>query len=565
MGSNAGIICTEWLAGSCFNYGVAGMINVSKETARRLLDIHGWSAALLGLALYIVVFAGAIVVFSHEIGAWSVSGHRSGEGLAGTIDQRLAELATEVEKIDKNYLDEVTFFPNAAGEIITFFHTHVKNEKGQLREKGIRFVLDPKSLDIISRAEGLREEMPIISSGFLERFYVDLHVKLHAPDPIGVYMTGILGLILLVAAVSGFILHRQLIKDIFLSPRLSSRLLNTRDRHNLAGTWGIVFSILLAFTGAFFSFATTLGLPVIAITAFGGDQERAMVVLLGEPETEDTTPKQFVGFEGIIQQAQQAELGGSVPVFISVQHWGRVDARVSTVHSPTPENMFFTTHHFEGATGKYLGEKPGLGTVPSAGNTVIGLMGVLHFGVFAGLLSRIIWLSLGLATCYVTLTGLQLWVTRRKNNRLWQSLSRLISIIGYGLPISMIGAAIGFLFSYSRYTQYVEIWTVNGFLIGIVFSFLVGLLFKSSERRKNVFQQLTGLGFISLPIIRSITSGHGWQGYHGSSAVMSMDISLIIAGLILLLLTTNIVQSPNFGRKKLKKSSGYKGLIEEQG
>jgi uncharacterized iron-regulated membrane protein len=502
------------------------MINLSKISGRRLTDIHGWAGVIFGLALYVVVLSGAIVVFSHEIGAWSVSGHKLGDGLQGKIDQRLVELSDD---LPAEYKDEVGLWQNSSGELIAFFHTHVENDEGQISEKGTRFVLDPKTLDIISQVEGYDDDLPHVSSGFLEEFLVTLHIKLHAPDPIGLYLTGILGLVLLVSAVSGFIIHRHLIKDIFLSPRLNTRLLNTRDRHNLAGTWGLVFSIILAFTGAFFSFATTLGLPVIAMTAFGGDQEKALVAIYGEPSVVDPTPKKFSGIEAIIEQSQQADIAGSPPVFVFIEHWGRADAVVSTTHSPNDEHLFYTTHQFSGVTGNYIGEKSRVGDQPSAGSALLGMMGVLHFGWFAGLFSRIIWLSLGLATCYVTITGLQLWVQRRDKEANWQGLAKLIPTVGYGLPIAMVSSAIGFIITYLHHTERVETWTVNGFLMGVVFSFIVGLSLNTADKSKQVLQQLLAVGLISLPIIRAISH----QTIMADFNVAALDISLIISGIVL--------------------------------
>lgn len=506
------------------------MINLSKISARRLTDIHGWAGVLFGLALYVVVFSGAIVVFSHEIGAWSVSGHKLGDGLQGKIDQRLTELSST---LPKEYKDEIGLWQNSSGELIAFFHTHVKDDEGEISEKGTRFVLDPNTLEIISQIEGFDDDLPHVTSGFLEEFLVDLHIKLHAPDPIGLYLTGILGLVLLLSAVSGLIIHRHLIKDIFLSPRLNTRLLNTRDRHNLAGTWGLIFSIILAFTGAFFSFATTLGLPVIAMTAFGGDQQKAMTAIYGEPSVVDPTPKSFIGMEGIIEQSKQSDIAGSAPVFVFIEHSGRADAIVSTTHSPNDDHLFYTTHQFSGVTGEYLGEKSPAGTQPSAGSALLGMMGVLHFGWFAGLFSRIIWLSLGLATCYVTITGLQLWVQRREKEVSWQELAKLIPIVAYGLPIAMISAAVGFILTYSQQTERVETWTVNGFLIGIVVSFIIGLSLNTSENSKQVLQRILGAGLIILPIIRALSH----QTFIGDGNVIALDISLILSGIVLFIIS----------------------------
>src|SRR3546814_5410402 len=49
----------------------------------------------------------------------------------------------------------------------------------------------------------------------LSSFLVDTHVRLHVPNPWGLLLTGILGLAMLVAAISGLLIHRHLFKDIF--------------------------------------------------------------------------------------------------------------------------------------------------------------------------------------------------------------------------------------------------------------------------------------------------------------------------------------------------------------
>lgn len=525
------------------------MINVAKPTTKRLLTIHGWSGVLLGLALYIVVFTGAIVVFSHEIGQWSVSGHKIDSVLVGQVDSKLSALSRQV---DADYLDEVAIWQNSAGYLIAFFHTHVQNDKGIMTEKGTRFVLKPETLDVMSRADGYEEDLPAVQSSFLEDFFVDLHIRLHAPDPIGLYLTGILGLVLLMLAVSGIILHRHLIKDMFVAPRLSTSLLNMRDRHNLAGTWGIIFSIILAFTGAFFSFATTLSLPVIAITAFEGDQQKAISVLYGEPAVINATPQAFVGLETIIKQVQKADVVGSIPLYVLVEHWGRADAKVTTMHNPSDDTLFFSNHVFDGVSGRYLGEKPGIGTVPSLGNTLMGLMGVLHFGWFAGLFSKIVWLSLGLATCYVTLSGLELWVQRRATQPLWQYFGRWITIVGYGTPLAMIFTMLGFLLAYSKAPELIEDWTINSFLIGALFSIVLGLVIKGKSLRRMYFQWVLGLSLICLPLLRNVTTDQTWADLISTNniSVVALDITFLIAGIVFLYLGSGLKKTAIFEKEK---------------
>lgn len=507
------------------------MIKLAKNTTQRLLDIHGWSGVILGLALYVVVFTGSIVVFVHEIGVWSANPSSIETSLSTPLD---AKIMTLINSVPEAYRDEFEIRQDAANQLIIRFHTHEK-VAGEMKEKVIRYQLNPKTLAVLQKFSGYRDEIPAINANILESFFAELHINLHAPDPIGLYLTGMIGLILLISAISGLILHRHLIKDIFLSPRLSTRLLNTRDRHNLAGTWSIPFSIILAFTGAFFSFATTLGLPVIAITAFGGDQQKAMQVIIPEQQHNDPTPAVFLGVENIIKQTETANIAGSLPLSIDVTHWGRADALVTTTHAPTAANMFFSRHQFNGVTGEYLGEKPTLGKVASTGSNMFGLMQALHFGWFAGLLSKVIWMSLGLATCYVTLTGLQLWVRRRANNHSWRPYAALISIVGYGTPIAMITAAIGYLAAAATNVHLMQSWTINGFLIGVALSFLLGWLAQKQTAGQRLFLLVTGCGLLLLPLMHTLTSASHLATSHLTT--ISVNLTFLIGGIVFLVLS----------------------------
>ncbi|MGJ8685742.1 MAG: PepSY-associated TM helix domain-containing protein [Nonlabens sp.] len=522
------------------------MIKVTKDITRRLLDVHGWSGIILGLALYAVVLTGSIVVFAHEIGVWSISGNTSNNGISQGLDKRLAELSSQV--LDE-YLEEVVIQKNAADHLIVFFHQHAQNEQGQLRDKGVRFVLEPKQLKVVSKHEGFQESMPPITSSLLEQFFVDLHITLHAPDPIGLYLTGILGLVLLASAVSGVILHRHIILDMFLSPRRSNPLLNARDRHNLAGTWSIPFSIILAFTGAFFSFALTLGLPVIAMTAFGGDQQKAIETIIGEPAIVDASPQPFVGVDTIINQSSSSSLGGSNPSVIVVRNWGRADADVLATHEPAEGKLFGENHQFKGVSGEYIGEKPAIGKVSSISSSLINLIGALHFGTFSGILSRIIWLSLGLATCYVTLTGLQLWFKRREGSNSWKKLSLAIPTVGYGLPIAMAGSSFGFLFSFANHqTTNVNDFTVNGFLIGGGLSITLAFLIRSNIHLSKALQGLLGVSLILMPLFRMQFSGQYWLQEPGAinAIVLWLDIAFISLGCLMALSSLGILpNTPN--------------------
>ena len=503
------------------------MLNQSQN--KRLLAVHGWSATILGLFLYVVILTGAVAVFASEIGQWSASGTRAAEPLDRPLDAKLRSLA---ETVDPKYLEEVTVFGNSGGVLTAFFHTHEKNADGNIEDVGVRFRLDPNTMEVLHRDEGTRSEMPSDQEGALDDFIVDLHVYLHAPRPWGLWATGILGFVMLIAVVSGIFLHKHLLKDLFVAPRFSSLLLNRRDRHILAGSWSLPFGFVLAFTGAFFSFAGAISIPVMSMVAFGGDQEKMIEALIGHTEVENATPAELANLDTIMADTEQRV--GAVPRFLLVSHWGRSDASVMVFHEPTEANLSGTRHGYDGVTGAYTGIKPPLGNEPSVGGDLLALMGPLHFGDFGGLLSKTVWFALGLAMCYVTLTGLQLWTQRRADNPSWAFMTRSILIVGYGTAIALVGAAAAFFLSLHAHSA--TFWTPVGFIVTSAACIVAGFMVKDAKLLSRLFGFALAGGMSLLPLLRMAMGGDGWPASFasGNTAVIGMDLAFFAGTAVML-------------------------------
>lgn len=339
---------------------------------------------------------------------------------------------------------------------------------------------------------------------------------------------------MLAAVVSGIILHKHLLRDLFVAPRFSSLLLNRRDRHILAGSWSLPFGFLLAFTGAFFSFAGALGFPIVAMVSFGGDQVKMIETLVGVPEAESGAPAEMTNIDTIL--AKSAQRVGTSPDFVSVVHWGTEDAKMQVYHLPSGNGIESHNEIYDMVTGEYEGTKPDLGTRPSLGSAVFSWMGPLHFGHFAGLLSKFVWVSLGLAVCYVTLSGLQLWVQRRQGLATWRRLWRAIPIVGYGVPIGLAGAAIGFLAAFpAGDTGY---WTPFGFLAGSAAVLIAGLVVKDREQLSRIYLFALGGSMAALPILRLAMGGTGWPTLFASANLITvmMDMLFLVGGGLVLAL-----------------------------
>lgn len=506
------------------------MIRLSQDRAKTLLAIHGWSGVLLGLLLYTVIVTGMISVFADEIGDWSSPTRQPPTMAFPTgLDAKLRELAATV---DAKYHEELSLFPRAGGRIQAFFHHHVAAEGGGLpEEQGVEFTLDPRTLAVLERREGLADDLHSFDiDNALADFLVELHVSLHIPEPWGYFVTGILGLAMMVAATTGLLVHRHLLKELFTIRRLREALLQRRDAHVIAATWTLPFAFILAFTGSFYSFTSSVGVPVMAMVAFGGDQTALFETVVGLPPPENTTLTAPADFDAMFADARARTR--TEPAFAAITHFGRADARLTVFTYPGEGKLFNHNLMYDAASGAFLREKPSLGLVPSIGGTAADLMGPLHFGNFAGVLSKSVWFVLGFASCYVALTGMLLWTARRAQSLVWRRMERVVTWMGFGLPLSLALVPHGYFFGRAAGSAELEMPMALALFGGAMTATVSAVAISDLMRLRRWLLAFTGLALVLTPVARSLAGGLGWfEGFQlGSIEVPALDICFILGG-----------------------------------
>jgi uncharacterized iron-regulated membrane protein len=506
------------------------MKSLSQSQLKRLTAVHGWSGTVLGILLYAVVVTGTVAVFAHEIAEWSVGGARNHAPLSVPLDAKIRPIA---DSMTKGYLEEIGIWPNARGDLNVFPHAHARNpDSGRIENYGTLFQVDGTTGAVLARNEGFVFTQPAwYEASALEDFLVDLHVQLYVPRPWGLILTGILGLAMMAAGVTGFLMHRHLIRDLFVAARPGNRLVTARDRHVLAASWGLLFAFLLGFTGSFFSFASTVTLPLLSQVAFGGDQHALRETLYEPAVTPDPSPRALADLDAVITRS--VALAGAPVRFISIDRYGRADARISVWHMPGQGKLSFVNNVFDGTDGRFLGVKPRVGRQPSTGSALYALIWPLHTGDFAGTLSKAIWVGLGVAMCYVILSGMQLWVRRREDAALWRGFGRAVTITAFGLPFAMTAASYGFFLSRPAGDPFY--WTPMGFVLGALACILIGAAASDGAGLMRRFRRLLGAACIGLPVLRMAMGGTGWSDavVQGQGAVLSFDLMFLAIGVLL--------------------------------
>ena len=498
------------------------MINLKARETKTLVAVHGWSGAVLGLLLYAVIVTGTAAVFANEIKAWSGGLLGTNEPFARPLNATLARLQADTPA---EFHEDLSLRATPAGNLWAFFH---KDEMvgGVRKERGVLYTIAPDGR-VIHRAEGYGGDIAAADPfAALGRFYVDLHVRLHVPNPWGLILTGVLGLAMLVAAVSGIMMHRHLFTDIF-TLRGRGRMVGLRDLHSVAGTWTLPHAFVLAFTGAYLSFAIAVGLPMLAKIAFKGDV-REMVTVLNAIRTVDPRPAGVADLDRVLTDAR--ERSGAPLMLVGLDNRGRADARITVFPAPRPGELSAMRLIYNGATGEFIRSRPILGTGPSTGASLLGLVAPLHFGNFAGWWSRAVWFALGAATAYVTWSGLSLWVRRRADQLGWRAIGRMTVWVGGGLPFAMAAAAAAYFLSLPSLTT--VFWTAAAFLIAAALALVPAVWIRTVERVPPLLFGATGVLLLTLPLLRLAVGGPGWVAAlaTGHNTVPVMDVLVMLGG-----------------------------------
>jgi hypothetical protein len=146
-------------------------------------------------------------------------------------------------------------------------------------------------------------------------------------------------------------------------------------------------------------------------------------------------------------------------------------------------------------------------------------------------LSKAVWFGLGFAMCYVTLTGIRLWLARRRERqRALDWLERSVTVVGFGLPLALLVAAAGFLVAMPLGSA--VFWTPTAFLAASAAAILAGIVVPTHATLSRALQISIGVLLVGLPLIRLASGGPGWAMAiaAGQPSIMAVDLAMLVGG-----------------------------------
>lgn len=347
------------------------------RTVKAFYRVHIWLGVASGMALLLLCISGTLTVFRAEIAQWT--------GGPLSHEQRACALAPDAAMA-------LMQAPAATAGAAPLRRLSLPAMTGGFYE--------------LRLADGSRSAVDLcgVAVGTLHAEAADYLVNLHTRlfwGKTGRWIIGGIGVLMLVSAISGVLVHRKLFSQLFTLRRGRGPRLWLSDAHKLVGVWLLPFHLLVAATGAWLGLYTLL---VSDPPALGNAMRQA-------PYTEPAP----VG--PMLLQAQAA-LPGLVPVFVDFfPKRGQVSVRGNL-----PEHLvqrYRAEVLFDGRDGRLLAIHDPRSATGLA--WLKGAMMPLHVGDWSGYGVRWAYFLFGIGTSVLVWLGLHLWADRRlrTSGRVW--------------------------------------------------------------------------------------------------------------------------------------------------
>ncbi|EMJ55796.1 PepSY domain protein [Leptospira interrogans str. UT126] len=349
---------------------------------KKLYKLHSILGISTGVFLVIVGLSGSLLVFGKEIdqllnpNLWYISASKerlSIDVLRAKLKQELPShaLAGWLLSEKQNQPDQVWL--------------HFLDSKD--RKESI-ILLNPYTGKILG----------ILSENRSDSFYswmLKLHYSL-LMGSFGYFLTTLFGVIFIFQGFSGMILYRSIWQNLFRLRTKQSLRTFFSDLHKLVGVFSLVFNISLGFTGAWWNVQAIVGL-------LSAQEERKVEKFFKESISVDSLLKE------IKMQLPEFQTG-----FVSFPHHHEKDPIqfYGTERLTNPfRSRFGSYFRFDSESGKLL-------EIFNLSNenlfyTIIDSFRPIHYGIFGGIITKILWVILGLSPGILYISGIGILISKR--------------------------------------------------------------------------------------------------------------------------------------------------------
>lgn len=364
---------------------------MDKITKQNALNAHTWVGVFLSVLLFLVCLSGTIAVFHFEFERWEQPHITEMENVSPEVVEKAMDSFLSRHTEESHHLFVV--FPTSDIPRLVVENDHVAyfadNEGNLIEKESVSFT----------------------------QMLVDLHLYLNLPHSWGMILVSALGAVICTLVITGIIAHKRITKDAFKLRRGGNGQQAQIDLHNRFGLWASPFHLVIGITGTYFGLAGII-LIVIATLNYGGDRDAVVDQIftpdpvLAPQEGKPAIGKAFAQMETLAPEKS--------PIFLTVHEVGEPEQFIE-IYAKAPNRMIYAEGYRFDTAGNYIGVA---GYENGEwGKQLLWSMYRLHFGDFAGLVSKWLYFVLGVMLTMLCVSGMDIWLSKKAHpplaSRLW--------------------------------------------------------------------------------------------------------------------------------------------------
>ena len=469
--------------------------------------LHTWGGLWFTWLLFTVFITGTLGVFDDAISHWMREKGKASEVASLSAPERLHAVALGQAYLAREAPQAEFWSIGLPGE-----------DEAALRLFWRRSEADPverRRLDPVTGSELGAGDSRETEGG---HHFVHMHFELHAGQA-GIWIVGAATVALLVALVSGIVVHKKIFTDFFtFRPGKGQR--SWLDGHNALGVLTLPFLFMIAYTGLIIFWATYM--PAGIFARYQGDEDRLFAALTEGPAPRplQNVPAAVAPLPPLLERGEAAIAREAS--FVVVNHAGDRSAavRIFGRFDPDAESDRLVGRGsgsalFDGVSGETIDvQKPNTvrgGNVLATQRT----MNALHFVRFGGYPMKWLYFLCGMAGAAMLATGAILFMVKRRKKAAGEfgaataRVYRIIEALNVAAIAGLLLSCIGYLW-------------INRLLpldlaqrptreIQVFFALWLGCLFHAGWRapQRAWVEQLgaTAVLCLGLPLINLITTG----------------------------------------------------------
>lgn len=352
-----------------------------------LFKWHSWAALIAFIPLVVICVTGSILVFKSEIDTLLMPQSVSiKQQEYNQLTQRYA-----IDQLYKQLSESEPEFVIASWEIFD-------DKKTADRVYWLKKATNDWYISHLNPYEGIILSEPVPLTHYLTDLILTIHYTFLLQD-IGIFFSFLAAIILLVIGISGLLLYRNFWKAFFTFRHQARKVIFFSDIHKMFGFIASPILLILGLTGAYFSF----------VELYHDYIEHA-----GEADYFIQSPlhNTQLPIQQLLVDSQQ-QINDFQPTYIIFPYEPDLEiviyGAVSDVNFLT--SVYASTVTYDAETGEFIASTDARQL--SFIWRLLDSFRSLHFGDFAGLLSKIVWAVLGFMPVILSFTGIYLWWKRR--------------------------------------------------------------------------------------------------------------------------------------------------------